>query len=552
MPNDPDTFSFDLTERPWIPVQWLDGSQTELALPEVFRWAPRLRRVVGDIPTQEFALLRLLLAIVHDAVDGPEDTEHWRELWEGGIPAEEIAAYLEQHRHRLDLLHPETPFFQVVDLRTAKDEISSLDRIVGDVPNGTPFFTMRARGTARLGFAEAARWVVHAHAYDPSGIKSGVLGDPRVKNGKGYPQGVGWAGGLGGVFVEGDDLRQTLLLNLVATDTDHLRAAEADRPAWRFDPPGAAPLEGKEKEERPYGVRDLYTWQGRRLRLRYDTDGVYGVVLAYGDPLEAHNRHNREPMTGWRRSPAQEKKRGEPQVYLPREHEPARSAWRGLASLLADQAPGSGQRQDAAEGLRPRILEWVARLTVEGYLDENHLVRARLVGAVYGTQQSVIDEVVDDRVVMAVALLHEDNPELARTAIDAVSDAEAAVTALGNLAADLAQAVGADPGGPRAATRDRGFGELDGPFRDWLATLGRSSDSEERRATWQRTARRAVARIAAELVENAGETAWSGRLVSTGNGDLWLNSAHAERRFHRELSRKLPMSTREQTAEVPA
>lgn len=552
MPNDPHPFSFDLTERPWIPVQRLDGTQTELCLPEVFRQASRLRRVVGDIPTQEFALLRLLLAILHDTVDGPEDTEHWRELWEGGLPAEEIATYLDRCRHRFDLLHPETPFFQVGELRTAKDEISSLDRIVGDVPNGAPFFTMRARGTDRLDFAEAARWVVHAHAYDPSGIKSGALGDPRVKNGKGYPQGVGWAGGLGGVFVEGEDLRQTLLLNLVATDTNHLRAAEADRPAWRFDPPGAAPLDGKEKEERPYGVRDLYTWQGRRMRLRYDTDGAYGVVLAYGDPLEAHNRHDREPMTGWRRSPAQERKRGEPLVYLPREHDPARSAWRGLASLLTNREPGSGQRNEAADGLRPRILEWVARLTVDGPLDEDHLVRARLVGAVYGTQQSVIDEVVDDRVAMAVALLHEANTELARTAIDAVGDAEAAVTALGNLASDLARAVGADPGGPRDTTRDRGFGELDGPFRDWLATLDRSSAPEERRAIWQRTARRAVTRVATELLANAGETAWTGRLVSTDNGDLWLNSAYAERRFHRGLGRQLPMSTREQTVEVPA
>ena len=89
----------------------------------------------------------------------------------------------------------------------------------------------------RLSFAEAARWVVHAHAYDTSGIKTGAVGDPRVKGGKVYPLGVAWAGTLGGVFVEGENLRETLLLNLVAFDTDNLRIdPDEDRPAWRRPP----------------------------------------------------------------------------------------------------------------------------------------------------------------------------------------------------------------------------------------------------------------------------------------------------------------------------
>ena len=176
-----------------------------------------------------------------------------------------MAAYLDQHRERFDLLHPVTPFFQVAGLRTAKDEIASLNRIVADVPNGEAFFTMRACGADRLQFGEAARWVVHAQAFDPSGIKSGAVGDPRVKGGKGYPLGVAWAGNLGGVLAEGTTLRETLLLNLIAADTTTLRAQEDDRPAWRREPCG--PAEAKDLVFRPSGLRDLYTWQSRRLRL---------------------------------------------------------------------------------------------------------------------------------------------------------------------------------------------------------------------------------------------------------------------------------------------
>ncbi len=60
----------------------------------------------------------------------------------------------------------------------------------------------------------------------------------------------------------------------------------------------------------------------------------------------------------------------------------------------------------------------------------------------YGTQQSVIDEIVDDSVAMGVVLLHEQDPRYAMTAIDAVRDAEAAVRALGDLAMDPTSAAG--------------------------------------------------------------------------------------------------------------
>src|SRR5690606_8701866 len=517
--------------------------------------APLLRRLVGDVPTQEFALLRLLLAILHDAIGGPEDSDEWAELWtqdeaEQQLPFDCIASYLEQYYHRFDLLHPTTPFFQVADLATQKNDLFSLDRIVADAPNGGLFFPMRARGVDRLSFAEAARWLVHAHAYDTSGIKSGAVGDPRAKGGKGYPQGVSWAGNLGGILVEGANLYETLLLNLVAFDTDNLIVTPEDRPAWRQPPTTAAPADDEELAQRPYGLCDLYTWQSRRIRLHYDADGVYGVLLAYGDPLAPHNKHNHEPTTAWRRSPAQEEKLKKPQVYLPHEHDPTRSAWRGRGALVAGEASGAEQRGEAAAIVRPRILDWVARLVNEGFLPEDYFIRTRLIGVSYGTQQAVIDEIVDDHVAMAVVLLHERDSGLGRTAIKAVEDAEKAVTVLGGLAADLAKAAGADPETPRAAARDRGFGMLDGPFRTWLATLAPGTDATERRRAWQQKAHRIISDLGRQLVAEAGEAAWNGRVIKGKNTDVWLNASRADLKFRAELKKELPMATSEQTGEA--
>lgn len=526
--------SFDLTEQPWIGVLQHNGEQTELSLREVFEQAGHVHRLAADLATQEFALLRLLLAIAHDALDGPRDIEHWAQLWSDPQCFDGVAAYLDTHRSRFDLFDTRAPFFQTAQLRTAKDEVSSLNRIVADVPNGEPFFSARLPAVDRLGFAEAARWVVHTHAYDTSGIKSGVVGDARAKGGKVYPLGVGWAGNLGGVYVEGTNLRETLLLNLVAFDTAGLTFKNEDRPAWRREPsgPGGA-------ERSPDGIRDLYTWQSRRLRLHADSEGVHGVVLGYGDPLTARNMHTREPMTAWRRSPAQEKKHGEPLIYLPREHEPERSAWRGLASLIADRAQQPQDSEGVAAYLRPGILDWTARLVTRRVLPRGFLVRARIAGSVYGTQQSVVDEVVDDRLTIAVVLLHEQDRDYARQAMDAVEDAHQAVTALGDLATDLERAAGSDNDSRRTTARDRAFGALEGPYRTWLAALGEADDPLIERDRWKTEVYAIVAGLGAGMIADAGAAAWQGRTVPTKQGSVWLNSALADQWFRARLRKCL-------------
>jgi CRISPR system Cascade subunit CasA len=534
--------SFDLTTRPWIPVLRRDGSQDELSLREVFAQAPRLRRIVGDLPTQEFALVRLLLAVVHDALDGPQDIEDWSDLWADEQCFAPVDAYLDVHRDRFDLLDADAPFFQTAELRTAKDEVFSLNRIVADVPNGEPFFTARMPTVEWLTFAEAARWVVHAHAYDTAGIKTGVEGDKRAKGGRSYPSaelGVGWTGKLGAVLVEGHNLRETLLLNLVAYDTSNLRLEGNDRPAWRREPgrPGG-------QKRQPLGLSDLYTWQSRRIRLHYDCTGVQGVVLGYGDPLSAVDRHGREPMSLWKRSAALEKNLRRSPVYMPAQHDASRAAWRGLTAMLMNR----GTELTGAEPptvLRPLIMEWVARLVSEGFLRRDFLVRTRTIGAAYDPPwakqptKSSFYNVFEDHVSMAVVLLHQQDRRYAEQAVAAVTDADLAVNALGDLATNLARAAGTESDGPRSTARDLAYGLLEAPYRTWLAELGAAEDPYAQRAAWQQQVHEIVGRLGDRLMAAAGNAAWQGRTVPLRNGTEWLNSALAGKWFRSALNRGL-------------
>lgn len=533
--------SFDLTSQPWIPVLGVDGNTRDLSLREVFAQAGEIRRVTGELASMDFALLRLLLAVAYDALDGPADLDQWEAFFADSDVFAPVAHYLDRHRDRFDLLHPRTPFYQVPGLRTAKGEVSGLGKIVADVPAGAPFFTSRFPGLERLGFGEAARWLVHTQAFDTSGIKTGVEGDPQAKGGKRYPQGVGWSGTLGAVYAEGATLRETLLLNLIATDEApeplEFPHKELDLPAWRREPqrPGTTP------SREPMGLRDLYTWQSRCLLLHHDTIGVTGCIVTYGDELAPQNKHRIEPMTGWRRSEAQERKLRTTPVYMPREFVPTRAAWRGIAGLIAGHdRTSASQGQESARYMRPTVVSWLSQLVRDSALPPRLLLRLRTVGVAYGTQQSVIDEIVADTVTMAAVVLSDNDKRYQAATIDAVNDAEQAVRALGDFAANLARAAGSEPEPPRIAAEDQAYGAIDGPFRRWLIRLRTTTDLEAARTEWQQTVSRIVRDIARTLLDSAGLPANRGRMVFIDGSEQWLSAALAELYFFGRIRRLLP------------
>ncbi|NLE80255.1 MAG: type I-E CRISPR-associated protein Cse1/CasA, partial [Rhodococcus sp.] len=513
----------------------VDGGHAELPLSEVLARAHEVREIVGEIPTQTFALTRLLLAICYRALDNAEDpvAEQWRALWQmSELPADAFDDYLDAFSHRFDLLHPETPFFQVAGLSTAKGELGGLERLIADVPNGHQYFTTRGgRALDRISFAEAARWLVHAHAFDPSGIKSGAVGDDRVKGGKGYPIGTGWCGALGGLLLEGRNLRETLLINMVPHDLHRsVFAADDDLPVWERDPLTAA-VE-RPTDPAPRGPLELLTWQSRRIRLGFDDHGVTAVLIANGDPTAPQNMHRLETMTAWRRSPAQEKARKEALVYMPRTHDPERALWRGLASLLpAHESTGS------PSALPSRTIDWISHLTDSAILEPDYFLHTRALGIAYGSQNAVVDELVDDTVDFRVILASERDRRFGALAVDAVAAVEQAVTGVALLAGNLAIAAGGEPDGPRDRAREIAYFRLSSPFRHWLSSLDTHTDLDDVRNHWFDTARSIVGSVARDLVDHAGPQAWIGRTSQTGQH---VSTPEAYAWFRHALVRALP------------
>lgn len=542
--------SFDLVDEPWILVKLLAGEVEELSLREVFRKASRIERLANDLPTQDFAILRVLLAVLQRSVVGivadqyeyPSDA--WGALWEAkDLPVAAIESYLNEWHHRFDLFDPDQPFMQTAGLTATNGTVSEVKKLIADVPDGKPLFSMKSlHGLESLEPNEAARWLVHVHAYDTSGIKTGVKGDSTVKGGKSYPIGTGWAGNLGGLYLEGANLAETLLLNLVLCDDclDGLDdwVSEDDLPTWEQQQKYAG-----SSGRSPLGRADIYTWQSRRVRIVFNEGRATGVVLTNGDKLDAYNQMYAEAMSSWRRSINQEKKLKRSPIYLPYRHRPGRALWRGLTSILPHRL-----EVNDSDFLVPGVLTWASFLSSSNggkHLPHDSRLKVHATAIEYGTQSSVVTELIDDSLTLSSFLLSEEGDVATHVAESCMERTDEAVAkALGGFAFRLRLAAGDDSTraeGAGNAAKAEAYFELDAPFRSWLADLDPATDLLLAESHWNDLARTILIRLARQLIEEAGPGAIVGRTVKLGNVETWLAAGDEERRFYRQLSRLMPL-----------
>lgn len=525
---------FNLVDEPWLLVQRRGGPDV-VSLRQAFTQASDIVRLTGEVPTQAFANLRVLLAIVHDAL-GVHDLDRLDELRADGLDVAAIDAYLERWRSRFDLFDPERPFMQVAGLRTAKDEASGLEKLIADVPNGAPFFTTRlGAGLESIDAAEAARWLVHAQAFDPSGIRSGAVGDRWVKAGKGYPIGPSWAGQLGGIVLHGATLADTLLLNLVVTADN-----PADKPVWALDVPQTA--QRAEEAVPPPGPVSLLVWQSRRIRLVGDRSAVTGVVLCQGDRMAPQNRQDVEPMSAWRYSEPQTKKFGRT-TYMPNKHTADRSLWRTLPAVMSPERVADQERFLLPLTLRA-IDEWTE-------LAGTYEVQA--VGITYGGNEATIEEIIDDSLDLRASLLRRESEQIRAMLADAVRCTEDAVRAFGTMAANLAKAAGERGDGAGEGARSRAtqqaWNALDQPARHWIGTLDAASDPYDAYEGWQRQVARILDELADQLYWAAPPASVRGRVIRAGMQERFVTADIARMWFRGSLRKALPMAHPSETEE---
>lgn len=517
---------FDLIDEPWIPVV-CGGAVRLVSLREALHHAHEIEALAPPVATQIVALLRqVLLAVVIDACGSPVDEGEWGERWRTGTfdPAV-IDAYLDAHGDRFDLFHPEQPFAQAGGLRTAKEETKPSSLLIPSEAGGNnvPLFSCRTEAEApELTPAEAVLWLLHVLCWDTAGIKTGVVGDAMVKNGKTTGNPTGPLGQLGVVIPVGRTLFETLMLNTPIRpdgrnpdDLPHWRGPVAN-PTWSQRP--------------PQGLLDLLTWQSRRVLL-IPEEGREGpvvrrVIVAAGDRLAADP--DIELHTTWR--VVARPKAGDP-PRRPRRLRAGFAAWQGLDALLAIQA--SEQREVETSLLLAQIAD-----LHEDELDDTYPLNVLTVGMVYGNQSAVVEHVIVDSLPLPIAALRADE-DLREFLTRVVSQVNGLAKALNILAADLRRALGGE-----GLPWDRGqrpdvdmFHQLDPVVRRLLAGLQRNPGQRETaQRIWEQVAFRVVLAAADALLDAVPPSAFAGRQEGK-----WRHvPALAEQKFRIQVAELLP------------
>lgn len=521
---------YNLLDEAWIDVVDHRGIESRVGVRTLLQDASDYRALAAPLSTVSFAVLRMVEAILYRAWDSRKwrnvdnAIEHWQEKWDQETLLDDaVAGYLDQWQDRFDIRDADRPFFQVPGLHTSKREWKSLDILFPDVGDAGDLYTMRA-GLASVDAAEAAQMLIHCMSYDFSGIKSGAVGDDRVKGGKGYPIGIGWCGWLGGTMVEGRDLRETLLLNYVP---NREQAGSEDLPLWEIDGVGPGLRDEPRYRTNPptengtTGQVELLTWPQRRLLLQWEGDAVTGVLITNGDPVGYTTKNTVETMSPWRFSEPQSNKAKQVR-YMPQILDAGRTMWRSLGGILPNsEAPKNafkvgGAKVEVEKSTPAGNVHWVGQLVGADVIPDNQDVRIRMVSMEYGPQQSSFAGIVEDVITVQSPMLDLDNDQLRATARRAVEFADGAARGLWMFARSIAFAVS---GNQEDADTDRIQAEfytrVDTGFRTWLRNLGPDTDRDAALADWAGKTRSTATGLANDLLAAQGPAVWTGRWDGT-------------------------------------
>lgn len=511
---------FNLLYEPWILVLNKDGETEEVSLLTLMERAHEFRCLAGELPTQDVAILRLLLAALYatftrvdvhgnrkSIATAEEALERWKSLWElKRFPIEAIKARLCYYEDNFYLFHPERPFYQVAGLHEANGKRNTIAQIVSDVPSRPErrFFSTKSGENAEyLLYSEAARWLVSMQAWDYAGKKASVVG------GNNNGGGTGWLGKIGVVYPATQSLFETLLLNFVMLKTDGSLLPYGS-PTWEET---LIPTP-KKIERRPAGYCELLTWQSRRVRLFADDETnlslVTGVLYSYGDVFETPDMLH-EQMTGWHKSTFGNTKGH----FIPNRHQKERSLWRDLNSILPQASLG-----DTDDKLNPAVISWVKKLEAKELI-HNGIIQLNATGFEYGAMDAKVESMTADILSIHSGVLSHLGEEWVPRIANIVYLTDECVKQIYHLAKNIAKATG-DSGdskreaseGSEKSAKDEAYFRLDVPFRQWLASINPGeTDVDEAENMWKDTMKQTLLQLGEELAEQTGEKGMVGRWI---------------------------------------
>jgi len=282
--------NFNLLDDPWIPCKKTSKEFELLSIKDVLFNGVEISEISSNNPLVTASLHRLLLAILHRNF-GPSNRDQWIKInkkgkWDPTV----LNTYFSKWSDKFNLFG-EDRFYQVDISEIVKNRtpITKLDHAISSGNNTSLFDHSWDSDIIAMPINQAAQLLI---AFQNFAVGGGVS----------TPYNYSHAPLVSGVLVllRGDNLFETLLLNLIRYDGTHpfrISSDYEDLPFWERED---KKLHEEKQGRFPRGYLDLLTWQSRRIWLiPILHDGkilIEHVKLAQGEKLR--EEWNKDPQMG--------------------------------------------------------------------------------------------------------------------------------------------------------------------------------------------------------------------------------------------------------------
>ena len=338
------TSAFNLLDEPWLPVRTQGGKIVELGLLEVFVQADRIVALAETAPPSLVAQYRLLLAILHRALNSRDTPLPWSkevgQYYKQGLPLTDIQAYLEHWRDRFWLFDELHPFMQAAVLGKAEETCTkqkpwtqiSLASANGNTP--VVFDHSYDSEPCAISFAECLRILLGYLQFVPGGLVKTLRDSDKA----------GPLANTAAILPQGQTLAKTLCLALHSAT----RSGVEDLPCWEQLPVTLDDLRAAPKLAT--GPNDRYTRLSRAVLLLPEPEGgIRWLRFAAGVALE-EDPHLSDPMACFRKGST-----GPVRLTFTE----GRALWRDLPALVP--SPENASHPAA-------VLNYATRITYDGNL----------------------------------------------------------------------------------------------------------------------------------------------------------------------------------------
>ena len=523
---------FNLLDEPWISVIVDEKGHNKLvSMTDVFKHASEYKALAGDMKTQDFALLRVLLAALHTVFsrydiqgnsrefDSGEDNEDdfneetmdiWREVWNSKKFPDAVFKYLEQWHDHFYLFDDKYPFFQVLkqDIDSKKlggkspSEISgkNINRLISESNNKIAVFSPKDNvdnNKSSLTQPQLARWIITLQSYAGLADKT-IFGTEKYKASK------GWLFDLGGIEIVGSNLFETLMLNCVLVG-EMQSPEKRQKPCWEYS--GTENIENSFYETFIDNISQLYTRWSRAIYINPDIDIDKPISVSIVKlPDINHKNAFIEPMTVWQYNKEGENK----DKYTPRKHRTEEAMWRSFG-LLTSQELYDG----SVKNHKPGIMEWLNKIKHDITGSSISLQAISMKDDGNATSWVPTDEICDTLYIDEVVVTDNaddgwvyrinNEVEYTRSAIGFIyKQFLLDICEIRNRNKDDATKYS-------AKYISQAYFLVDQPFREWLANIKPKDSMNERCTQWRNTLHNILINEAKGMLENATLRDFTGR-----------------------------------------